>query len=279
MSDLRIFAAFAEELADAGRAAALRVRESDWDAQDKSDGQAYDPVTRADRETESAIRALIEERWSDHGIEGEEFGVKPARGSYCWSLDPIDGTRAFICGLPSWTVLIALLEERRPVVGVIDAPRLGERFVGYGDVAELVTVAGRTRLRTSQCRALEGARLSTTDPYLFSPNDRSRFERVREQVRLTRYGLDGYAYARLAAGGLDLVIESGLAPHDMHAVLPVVTAAGGAVSNWRGGHDLSEGKLVAAASAELLEDCVALLARSGDHPATGKEAGKPEYRE
>ena len=176
-------------------------------------------------------------------------------------------------------MLIALLEERRPVVGVIDAPRLGERFVGYGDVAELVTVAGRTRLRTSQCRALEGARLSTTDPYLFSPNDRSRFERVREQVRLTRYGLDGYAYARLAAGGLDLVIESGLAPHDMHAVLPVVTAAGGAVSNWRGGHDLSEGKLVAAASAELLEDCVALLARSDDHPATGKEAGEPEYRE
>ena len=275
---MALTAEFARKIAGVASAQTL-PRFRDRGAVSNKHASGFDPVTEADREAERAIRAVIKEAFPDHGILGEEFGPENAFSRHVWVIDPIDGTRSFICGLPSWTVLIALLEERRPVVGVIDAPRLGERFVGYGDVAELVTVSGRTRLRTSRCRALEDARLSTTDPYLFSPNDRSRFERVREQVRLTRYGLDGYAYARLAAGGLDLVIESGLAPHDMHAVLPVVTAAGGAVSNWRGGHDLSEGKLVAAASAELLEDCVALLARSGDHPATGKEAGKPEYRE
>jgi myo-inositol-1(or 4)-monophosphatase len=259
MSDLATFAGFAEELADAGRATALRWSGSAGDVQDKSGGVAYDPVTRSDRETELAMRALIEARWSDHGIAGEEFGLKEGSGRYCWSLDPIDGTRAFVCGLPSWTILIALLDEGRPVVGVIDAPRLGERLVGYGEVGEVVTAIGRTRSRTSGCRSLEETRLATTDPYLFSPDDRPGFERLRERARLTRYGLDGYGYARLAAGGLDLLVETGLAPHDLNALIPVVRAAGGAVSNWCGEDDFSEGKLVAAASAELLDEAVALL--------------------
>ena len=271
MSDLSAYVAFAEELADAAHREALRWDLSEWAVENKSGGAVFDPVTRADRAVESVMRDLIAERWPDHDIEGEEFGASASSSRFRWSLDPIDGTRSFICGLPSWTVLIALLEEGRPVAGVIEAPRLGERFVGYGEIAELVTESGRAPLRTSGCRGLDEARLSTTDPYLFSGSDRSRFERVREQVRLTRYGLDGYAYARLAAGGLDLVIESGLAPHDMNALLPVVTAAGGAVSDWRGGEDLSAGELVAAASKELLEEAVALLSLSPDVPPASRK--------
>ena len=262
MTELSVFTAFAEELADAARAEALRWSEADWAVENKGGGGAFDPVTNADRAVERVVRDLIEERWPDHAIEGEEFAAKETSSRYRWSLDPVDGTRSFICGLPSWTVLIALLDEGRPVVGVIDAPRLGERFVGHGDVAEFVAASGRSGLRTSQCRALDEARLSTTDPYLFSPEDRIGFERVRERARLTRYGLDGYAYGRLAAGDLDLVVESGLAPHDMNALLPVVTAAGGKVSNWLGGTDFSQGKLVAAASAELLDQAVSLLSLS-----------------
>lgn len=262
MTDLATYAAFADELAEAARKEALRWDSSEWDVEDKSDGAAFDPVTQADRAVERVMRELIAQRWPDHGIEGEEFGACATSGRYRWSLDPIDGTRSFICDLPSWTVLIALLDEGRPVMGVIEAPRLGERFVGYGAVGHLNTETGRSVLRTSGCRSIAEARLSTTDPYLFTASDRGGFERVRERVRLTRYGLDGYAYARLAAGGLDLVIENKLAPHDRNAVVPVVTAAGGAVSNWGGGQDLSAGELVAAASKELLEEVVALLALS-----------------
>ncbi len=263
MSDLSVFAAFAEELADAARLEASCWNQAEWAVEDKgADGAAFDPVTRADRAVEGVMRDLIANRWPDHGIEGEEFGMSVSSGRFRWSLDPIDGTRSFICGLPTWTVLIALLEGGRPVVGVIDAPSLGERFIGYGEIAEIVTQSGRRPLRTSGCRTLREARLSSTDPYLFVGSDRSRFERVRERVRLTRYGLDAYAYARLAAGGLDLVIENKLAPHDRNALVPVVTAAGGAVSNWSGGQDLSAGELVAAASKELLEEVVALLSLS-----------------
>lgn len=262
MTELAAFAAFAEELAQAARHEALRWSDADWRIQDKGAGGTFDPVTDADRAVERVVRQLIEQRWPDHGIAGEEYDAKRASSRYVWSLDPIDGTRAFICGLPSWTVLIALLEDGVPVVGVIDAPRLGERFVGWGETGLLVDASGRRPLRTSGCQSLAKARLSTTDPYLFPPDERAGFERVREKVRLTRYGLDGYAYGRLAAGGLDLVLESGLAPHDLNALLPVVRAAGGAVSDWRGGTDFAAGKLVAAASEPLLEAALATLSAS-----------------
>ena len=160
MTELSVFAAFAEELADAARTEALRWSDAEWAVEDKGGAGAFDPVTNADRAVERVVRDLIDERWPDHGIEGEEFGAKETSSRYRWSLDPIDGTRSFICGLPSWTVLIALLDEGRPVVGVIDAPRLGERFIGHGVVAESVTASGRMELRTSRCRALGEARRS-----------------------------------------------------------------------------------------------------------------------
>lgn len=145
------------------------------------------------------------------------------------------------------------------MLGIIDAPRLGERFLAHGSTGRLITTSGCVPLQTSGCHTLGTARLSTTDHFLFAAPERDAFERLCAQARLTRYSMDGYAYARLAAGGLDLSVESGLAPHDMNALVPVVTAAGGIVSNWRGGTDLPDGKLVAAASRQLLKEAVTML--------------------
>ena len=242
------FAAFAETLADAARAVTLGA--ADRGAEDKNEGGVYDPVTAADREAERAIRALIEQAFPEHGIAGEEFEVKEGGGRYVWSLDPIDGTRAFICGLPSWTTLIALLDEGVPVVGLIDAPALDERYLGF---------AGAAGLAASDCRSLAEARLSTTDPYLFAGAETEGFERLRRAARVTRYGLDAYAYARLAGGSIDLVAESGLKPHDYNALIPVVRAAGGVIGNWRGDDDFREGQVLAAATRELFDEAVGAL--------------------
>jgi myo-inositol-1(or 4)-monophosphatase len=220
----------------------------------------FDPVTAADRGAERAIRALIEVRHPDHGIEGEEYGSRAGAGRFVWSLDPIDGTRAFICGLPGWTTLIALLEGGAPVVGLIDAPMVGERYLGGSTGSTMITAGGQRALRTSGCRSLAEARLATTDPYLFAAGEAEAFERLRRAARLTRYGFDAYAYARLAAGGIDLVAENGLKPHDYHALVPVIRGAGGVVGNWRGGEDLSEGEILAAASPELFDAAVEALA-------------------
>jgi myo-inositol-1(or 4)-monophosphatase len=207
-----------------------------------------------------AIRRLIEVRFPEHGIAGEEFPDRPAAGRWSWSLDPIDGTRAYVCGLPSWTTLIALLDEGEPVLGVIDVPRLDELYLGHGYEARMFGPEGQARsLATSACRDIGEARLSSTDPYLFEGAEAEGFERLRRSARLTRYGLDAYAYALLAAGSLDVVAESGLKPHDYNALVPLVRASGGAVSNWSGGTDLSAGQIVAAASEALLEQACRLL--------------------
>lgn len=248
------FAAFASRLADAARGATLHAAGSS--AEDKSNGGAFDPVTAADREAEHLMRALIEAQHPDHGISGEELGDRPAIGPYRWSLDPIDGTRSFICGLPSWTTLIALLEQDAPILGLIDAPRLDERYLGDCTHAWLNGEA----IRTSGCVSLSEARLSTTDPFPFAGEEAAAFERLRRAVRVTRYGQDAYGYARLAAGTIDLVAESGLKPHDWHALVPVISGAGGVIGNWRGGADLGAGQVLAAATPELFDQAVALLA-------------------
>ncbi len=244
------FAAFAVTLADAARTVTLGA--ADRVAENKNADGTYDPVTAADRAAERVIRALIGQAFPEHGIAGEEFGEKAGAGRFVWSLDPIDGTRAFICGLPSWTTLIALLEEGEPIVGLIDVPVLDERYLGY---------AGAGGLKASDCRRLAEARLSTTDPWLFAGAEADGFERLRRGARVTRCGLDAYAYARLAAGSIDLVAESGLKPHDYNALIPVVRAAGGMIGNWRGGNDFSDGQVLAAATPALFEEAVRVLSR------------------
>lgn len=252
------FADFALELAGAARAETLPRWADGVPAEDKGGG-AFDPVTEADREAERIIRAAIKAAFTDHGVTGEEWPDEPGSGRFTWSLDPIDGTRSFICRLPTWVTLIALLEEGRPVLGLIDAPCLDETYLGFSDEAWMIAKGERMRLATSGCTRLADARLSTTDPFECAPPTEV-FTAIRNAARVTRYGHDGYAYARLAAGTIDLVIESGLKPHDYNALIPLVAAAGGRIGDWRGGQDFSGGRVVAAATAELYEEALELLA-------------------
>ena len=257
--DLETFAAFARDHAAAARRETLPGCRSGLAGVENKLTEGFDPVTQYDRNSELAIRRLIETRFPDHGIVGEELPDRPASGRWSWSLDPIDGTRAYICGLPSWTTLIALLDEGEPVLGAVDVPRLDELYLGRSGGAWTFGAGEERPLRASGCRRIEEARLSTTDPYLFEGAEAEGFERLRRSARLTRYGLDAYAYALVAAGSLDLVAESGLKPHDYNALVPLVRAAGGAVSNWSGGSDLRAGQIVAASSEALLEKACQLL--------------------
>lgn len=250
MSDLL---PFLQQLSDAARTVTLGAAVPAADNKDVAGG--YDPVTELDRAAERALRKAIEARFPEDGIEGEEYGLVRAAARRRWLLDPIDGTRALICGLPSWTTLVALMEDERPILGFIDAPRLGELMVGLPSG----TLLDGEAVRVSGCEGLRDARLSTTDPFLFAGEEAQAFERVRRSVRLVRFGLDALAYARLAAGHLDLVIESGLKRHDWAALVPVVKGAGGIIGNWEGGSDLSGGAVVAAASRPLFDEAVLRL--------------------
>lgn len=250
------FADFALELARAARLETLPRWRAGIPAEDKGGG-GFDPVTDADREAERAMRVLIEERFPDHGVSGEEYGETGGRDGFIWSLDPVDGTRSFMCRLPTWTTLIALLDKGEPVLGVIDAPVLGETYVGHGNEAWLRGNEDSVQLATSGCATVADARLSTTDPYLLP--DPRQFDRVRTTAKVIRYGHDGYAYACVAAGTLDLVIESGLKPHDYNALIPVVRGAGGHIGDWKGGEEFGFGQVIAAATRELYEEAVALL--------------------
>jgi histidinol phosphatase-like enzyme (inositol monophosphatase family) len=249
------YASFALRLAAAARAETLPRFAEAIGAENKA-ASGYDPVTAADVEAERVMRALIEADWPSHGILGEEFGLKASAGQWSWSLDPVDGTRAFVCGLPSWTTLIAMLDGGTPVLGVIDAPRMDELYLGDATGTRLLTGADQRDVRTSGCMRLAEARLATTDAYLFAGAERDAFEVLRARAQLTRYGLDAYAYARLAAGSIDLVVESGLKPWDWQALAPVVRGAGGVVGNWRGGPDCSAGQIVAAATQELFDGVI-----------------------
>jgi histidinol phosphatase-like enzyme (inositol monophosphatase family) len=249
--------AFAEELAAAARQETLHRWAAGCAVEDKGSG-VFDPVTEADREAERVMRALTRERYPDHGITGEEWPDEPGSTAYRWSLDPVDGTRSFMCGLPTWTTLIALLDDGAPALGLIDAPVLDETYIGAGDDAWMVRHGERTVLRTSGCMRLADARFSTTDPFLWAP-PADALQAILSAVRVTRYGHDGYGYARLAGGSIDLVIESGLKPHDYNALIPVVRAAGGHIGNWHGGTDFAAGQVIAAATLQLYDEAVELL--------------------
>lgn len=232
--EIRSLLAFADELADAARAAILpHFRTAVATEAKNAPGRGYDPVTVADKAAEQAIRTLIEQRYPAHGILGEEFGSKAGR-EYCWVIDPIDGTRAFLAGLPLWGVLIGLLHNGKPLIGVIDQPYIGERFRGWPGGANFTNAAGTKPLRASACETLRDAKIATTDPFLFTGGEAGGFEHLRATAKITRFGCDCYAYAMVAAGALDLVAESGLAPWDVAALAPVIEGAGGMVTDWRG---------------------------------------------
>ncbi len=260
--EIRALIPFANRLAGAAREAILPLFRTDAAAAENKLADGYDPVTEADRAAERAIRALIEAERPDDGINGEEYGVKAGSNDLVWYLDPIDGTRAFVAGLASWTTLIGLAVGGRPVLGVIDQPWIDERYVGAPGEAWLDARGVRTPLKVSGCAKLTDAVLSTTDYFILTPAERGAFEHLRATARLTRYGLDAYAYARLAAGTIDMVAESGLQAHDVAALFPVIEGAGGVVTDWMGRPPQLGGQIVAAASQDILDQALISLRRS-----------------
>ncbi len=232
---------FAHRLADAAGAVTRKYFRTPVAIDEKADAS---PVTIADREAEASMRALIAIHHPAHGILGEEEGADRADAELVWVLDPIDGTRAFIAGKPTFVTLIALVRNGVPVLGVIDQPVARERWVG---------VAGETRFNgqvvsTRACTGLDRAILNTTGPDLFAGEDVHAFARLSATVKDTLYGGDGYAYGLLAGGFIDLVAEADLKPYDFCALAPVVEGAGGVMTDWQG-HSLtlnSNGRVVAA---------------------------------
>jgi myo-inositol-1(or 4)-monophosphatase len=229
------------------------------DVEDKSGGRAFDPVTAADRSAEQAMRAMIREKFPAHGIIGEEFGSERADAEFVWVLDPIDGTTSFISGMPAWGTLIALTRAGKAVFGMVHQPFIGERFSGDGLAAAYRGPAGNRALNVRACPALEGAILYTTSPRLMNDADRTAFARVEEAVRLSRYGGDCYSYCMLAAGYVDLVIETGLKPYDVAALIPIISGAGGIVTTWEGGSPEAGGRIVAAGDRRTHAAAMAML--------------------
>ncbi len=256
------FADFACDLATAAAEITLKHFRSGIGVDNKLDGNAFDPVTIADRDAETAIRALIEEHYPDHGILGEEHGTKPGTSPFKWVLDPIDGTRSFISGVPLWGTLIALNNGEKPVVGVMDQPYTGERFVGRPGHAEMRQSGQSKKLSTRACSSLTHAILGCTDPAMFTDaGEMDAFSAVRSKARLTRYGTDCYFYCLVAAGHADLVIESSMQPYDIQALIPIVEAAGGIVTNWQGGDAQNGGRIIAAGDKRVHAEALDILSR------------------
>jgi len=259
--------AFARRLADAARAA-IRPHFRNLQSVDGKAGAAsagFDPVTEADRAAELAMRDLVAAERPHEGVTGEEFPDTPSASGWRWYFDPIDGTRAFVAGLPVWTTLIALADpDGVPVIGMIDQPVLGERYIGWPGGAALETISGSQPIRVSGCTDLRLATIATTDPFLFTPPEQGAWNHLRATARITRYGLDAYAYARIAGGTLDLVAESGLKAWDVAALIPVVRGAGGIAANWRGTAPALGGQIVCAASEGILEQALLALRRAAD---------------
>lgn len=252
---------FAVALSRAAAEAALPFFRGDFAQEDKGRPGAFDPVTEADRAAEAAIRRLIADRYPDHGVIGEEYGEDRPEADRVWVLDPIDGTRAFIAGLPLWTSLIALRQDGDPVIGAIGQPYLGEIFLGGPSGACLLKDGVQTPLQTRACPELSQAVIATTDPDLLLGPDRAAWERLKAAARLARLGCDGYAYAMVAAGRIDLVAETELQVWDWSAHKPVVEAAGGRFTNWRGqAPSAAEGRALAAGDPRLTAQALQVIA-------------------
>ncbi|MBN2905192.1 MAG: histidinol-phosphatase [Rhodobacteraceae bacterium] len=252
--------ATAHALADAARETTLiHFRDGTLGVENKA-GHGFDPVTRADRETEAAMRAILAARRPDDGILGEEMHTTTGTSGLTWVLDPIDGTRGYMSGTPTWGVLIAVSDPNGPILGVIDQPYIGERFIGGLGQATLTGPHGTRSLATRPARPLSQAVLFTTFPEVGSPAEGRAFADLSARARLTRYGMDCYAYALVALGQIDLVVEAGLHPYDIHAPIAVIQAAGGVVTDWQGGPAQNGGRVLAAANPAIHAEALALLA-------------------
>ena len=249
----------AAELADAARVATLLHFRAEGLTADTKEVQRFDPVTVADRLSEERMRAILARRRPQDGILGEEFGPVPGTSGLTWVLDPIDGTRSYLSGTPTWGVLIAVADATGPIYGVIDQPYIKERFEGGLGRAEVNGPMGRKPLRARAARPLSEAILFTTFPEVGTLEEGAAFRRVAARARLVRYGTDCYAYALIAAGQIDLVIEAGLQAYDVQAPIAVIEAAGGVVTDWLGRPCHQGGQVLAAANQTVHAEALALL--------------------
>ncbi|MBR1221981.1 histidinol-phosphatase [Bradyrhizobium sp. U87765 SZCCT0131] len=253
------FTAFLDRLASASGETILPFFRTSLGVENKNAGKDLDPVTEADRAAEAVMRRLIKANFPQHGIVGEEFGDERTDAEYVWVLDPIDGTKSFISGLPIWGTLIALMRHGVPAFGMMHQPYIGERFTGDGGAATYTGPSGKRKLAVRRCASLADATLFTTSPRLMNETDRAAFERVETTTRLSRYGGDCYAYCMLAAGHVDLVVETELKPYDIAALVPIVTGAGGIVTTWDGGPAQHGGRIVAAGDPRVHEATLKIL--------------------
>ncbi len=269
------FAAFVDRLAQLSGEVILPFFRTSIGAEDKSPGGVFDPVTEADRGAESAMRRLIGQTFPAHGIVGEEYGADHPEAEYVWVLDPIDGTKGFIAGLPTWGTLIGLMHHGRPVYGMMSQPFTRERYFGDGNRARVRAPAlsrgdipapdwATRNLRTRACASLAQATLMTTTPQMFGEGvERDAYHRVERAVRLARYGGDCYAYCMLASGFVDLVIEANLKPYDIVALIPIIEGAGGIITTWDGGDAAKGGRIVASGDKRLHETALQVLGQAG----------------
>ncbi|MEB8385873.1 inositol monophosphatase family protein [Rhodobacteraceae bacterium KMM 6894] len=259
--------ATAHAMADSARRAILPyfratglATENKFSAGDTTE-QGFDPVTVADRAAERAMRDVLALRRPEDAILGEEYGHQPGQSGLTWVLDPIDGTRGFISGVPTWGVLIAASRADGPIYGIIDQPYIGERFEGGLGRAEMSGPTGKAVLRARGSRPLSESTVMTTFPAVGIPEEGRAFAEVAAQARMARYGCDCYAYAMLAAGQVDLVIEAGLQAYDICAPIAVIEAAGGIVTDWRGRPAHAGGRILAAAGAEQHAAALTILSK------------------
>ena len=261
--------AFVVDLNRASAAAILPLFRADHGLEDKGAGKnlprdshaAFDPVTEADRGAEAAIRQLIAERYPEHGVIGEEYGEDRPDAEFVWVLDPIDGTRAFISGLPLWTTLIGLRHQGRSVLGSIGQPYVGEIFIGSAAGSRLMSRGQERPIQVRECADLTDAVIATTDPEAcFDGAELGAWRQVRAAAKLARLGCDAYAYAMVAAGTLDMVIEAGLKAWDIDAAIPIIEGAGGLTTDWLGQPvGAHGGQIVIAGDRACLEAALPLL--------------------
>jgi myo-inositol-1(or 4)-monophosphatase len=251
--------ALAHRLADASGAAIRPYFRQRIDVANKLDG-GFDPVTEADKGGERAIRAILDAERPDDAILGEEYGAKPGTSGWRWVLDPVDGTRAFITGRHEWGSLIALEKDETPVLGLLDQPVLGERFIGVGDKAELHQAGKVTSLNVRACADVKEAVLCATDPSAYMTQvQQAAFDRVKAQARLTRYHGDCYIFAMLAMGFIDVIVEGAFRRWDVAALFPLVEGAGGRITNWQGAPWRDGDPVLASGDARVHAQAIALL--------------------
>lgn len=251
--------ATAHELADVARVATLSHFRTRSLVAETKETNRFDPVTAADRLSEERMREVLARRRPEDAILGEEYGAKQGSSGLTWVLDPIDGTRGYLSGTPTWGVLVSVRDDEGVLYGIIDQPYIGERFEGGLGLAKVAGPMGISALAVRTARPLSQAILFTTFPEVGTEEEGASFRRVAAQAKLVRYGTDCYAYALLAAGQIDLVIEAGLQAYDVQAPIAVIEAAGGIVTDWEGKPALNGGRILAAANAEIHAEALALL--------------------